>query len=295
VPAVGRRLLASAAAGLALLAPASIADAAVTVGSPLTLAPQNVMCNGITETNLALASGLVQVPFDGAVLRWRLDLYTGGGSHEYHLRVIRPVGGGKYTGAGTGPGQTATSAGVNLLELPSPLPVRAGDLIGVDCPSMAPGPYTAAAPPGSTYAFFYNPPLADNDPGRAPTNSLSSHEELINADVAPKPSSSFSFGTIARRTGKGTALLPVVVPGPGALALGGTGVKAQQAAGPIARKTVSAAGTFKLLVRARGKAKRKLDRTGKARVRPSVTYTPMGEISGDPKTQSIAIKLIKRR
>jgi hypothetical protein len=48
----------------------------------------------------------------------------------------------------------------------------------------------------------------------------------------------------------------------------------------------------KLLVRAKGKKGRKLDRTGRVKVQPRVTYTP---INGDPNTESMRIKLVIRR
>jgi hypothetical protein len=172
--------------------------------------------------------------------------------------------------------------------------VQAGDLIGFDCEPNAPLGHSSMAT-GSTYAFFSGPPLADNSmPPRAPTNSVANREALVNADVAMKPSNAFSFGGVTRQKRKGTARLAVVVPAPGTLVLGGTGVKAQQAGGAVAQKTVSAAGRVDLLVKASGKAVRKLKRTGKATVTPSVTYTPFLDISGDPNTQSTKVKLIRR-
>jgi hypothetical protein len=56
-------------------------------------------------------------------------------------------------------------------------------------------------------------------------------------------------------------------------------------------KTVSAAGRVRLLVKAKGKPKHKLNRTGKVKLTAKVTYTPTG---GDPNTKSKRIKLIKR-
>jgi hypothetical protein len=44
-------------------------------------------------------------------------------------------------------------------------------------------------------------------------------------------------------------------------------------------------------VKTRGKAKKKLNRKGKAKVRANVTFTPTG---GDPNTESKKIKLVKR-
>jgi hypothetical protein len=103
---------------------------------------------------------------------------------------------------------------------------------------------------------------------------------------------------VKRNTRKGTATLAVNVPGPGTLSLTGKGVRAQRT-GDVgtasASKTVTAAGTVKLLIKPKGKVKRKLNRTGKAKVTVNVTYTPTGEAPGIPNTQSKRIKLIKRR
>jgi hypothetical protein len=168
------------------LAIPSAARAAATVGSPLTAAASVATCGAGTFTNKAVAGGTVAAPFDGVVVRWRLKLQAAGGSNAYKLRVIHPAGGSNYTGAGTGPGQLAPLAGVNTVTLPTPLPVHAGDLIGVDCPSGAPAPFTNSTSSASTMAFFSSPPLADGST-RSPTNSLSGEEELVNADVVGVP------------------------------------------------------------------------------------------------------------
>jgi hypothetical protein len=54
---------------------------------------------------------------------------------------------------------------------------------------------------------------------------------------------------------------------------------------------VAAAGTVKLLVKAKGKAKHKLNKTGKAKVKARVTFAPTG---GVPATQTKRVKLIKK-
>jgi hypothetical protein len=295
----GRRAalsLTSAALACASLAAPSGAGAATTVGSPLTATASASTCGTAhvtTSVNTALGSGVLAVPFDGAVLRWRLKLAAPGGSFTYKLRILRPMGGLSYMGAGTGPAQLAPAAGVNLETLAAPLPVRAGDVIAVDCTPGAPSPESLTAT-GSSRAF-YSPSLADGTTATA-TGPFASEEELINADVAPTPSNAFSFGALTRNRKKGTATLAVNVPGPGTLSLGGTGVRAVQAGGgAIGAKTVSAAGTVSLPVAATGKARRKLKKRGKARVTATVTYSPTGEISGKPNTQSEQIKLLKRR
>ncbi len=110
-----------------------------------------------------------------------------GGSFAYKLRVLRPAGGSSYTGAGTGPGQTAPSVGTNVITLPSPVPIKSGDIVGVDCPAGAPVPFSNTAPASSTFGFFSSPVLADGGTPRSPTNQISNDEELVNADVVGVP------------------------------------------------------------------------------------------------------------
>jgi hypothetical protein len=106
----------------------------------------------------------------------------------------------------------------------------------------------------------------------------------------PCPSNEFSLGKVTKNKRKGTASLTVVVPGPGQLTLTGKGLKRSEAG--AARQRASAAGPVKLLVRAKGKKGRTLDRTGRVKVQPTVTYTPT---DGDPNTKSMRIKLVIRR
>jgi hypothetical protein len=79
----------------------------------------------------------------------------------------------------------------------------------------------------------------------------------------------------------------VNVPNPGELTASGKGVNAAGAA--VISKAVTA-GTASLLIKAKGKKKRKLNENGKVKVNPTITYTPTG---GDPSTQSRKLKLKK--
>ena len=113
-------------------------------------------------------------------------------------------------------------------------------------------------------------------------------------DGSAPPSNNFTFGKVKRNTKKGTATLTVDVPGPGEIALGGTGVKPQR---PVfgfrgRSKPVVAAGPVKLKIKATGKKKQKLNETGKVKVKVKVTFTPTG---GAPNTESKKVKLKRVR
>ncbi len=101
------------------------------------------------------------------------------------------------------------------------------------------------------------------------------------------PSNAFTLGALKRHRRKGTATLSVTVPGAGRLVLGGAKVKA-------ATKNAGGAGIVKLLIRAKGRAAKRLRRTGRAKVRAKVTFTPTAPIAGIPRTQSRKVRLVKR-
>jgi hypothetical protein len=100
----------------------------------------------------------------------------------------------------------------------------------------------------------------------------------------------FEIVDVKKKKKKGTAELTVSVDeGPGQLALGSKKIKAVEA--PVgAGENI----TQTLLVKAIGKAKRKLKKKGKAKVTAGVTYSPD---LGDPSTESrkIGLKRKKRR
>jgi hypothetical protein len=107
--------------------------ATVTVGSPITgLGGGFIGNNGSTETvaNFALgeAGAHVTSPVAGTIVSWRaVTLGTG----DYAIRVLRPVGGGNYTGAGRS-AQSVSTAGDHTFS--ASLPIQQGDLIGLDLP-----------------------------------------------------------------------------------------------------------------------------------------------------------------
>jgi streptogramin lyase len=112
--------------------------------------------------------------------------------------------------------------------------------------------------------------------------------------IGAAPSNAFSFGKLKRNKRRGTATLPVKVPGPGTLALSGKGLVEQSRAAGVRgapAEVVSAASQIQLRIVSKGKKKRALNRDGKVKLNAKITYTPTG---GSPNTQSRLIKLIKR-
>jgi len=97
---------------------------------------------------------------------------------------------------------------------------------------------------------------------------------------------SISFAGVERNARRGTAKLRVAVPAPGALALAETTrVKG-------AEEPAETAGEEMLPVKPTGRARKRLNESGEARVQATVTYTPD---SGEPSTQTKRVRLVKRR
>jgi hypothetical protein len=112
--------------------------------------------------------------------------------------------------------------------------------------------------------------------------------------AAAIPSNAFKFGKLKRNKRRGTATLVVILPGPGTLTLRGKGVVGRQPgdkAQSKASKAVGAAGRVRLLIRSEGRAKRRLARRGRVKVKLKVTYTPTG---GAANTKTKSVKLVKR-
>jgi hypothetical protein len=113
----------------------------------------------------------------------------------------------------------------------------------------------------------------------------------VNVSAVLESTNSFTLGNVDRNRKKGTATITVNAPNPGELVVTGNGVTGASAVGAVSATTVSAPGPIELLIKAKGKKKRKLKRAGKVKVNPSITYTPTG---GSPSTQSLKVTLKKR-
>jgi DNA-binding beta-propeller fold protein YncE len=99
------------------------------------------------------------------------------------------------------------------------------------------------------------------------------------------PVAFFTVGKAKRNKKRGTAKLPITLPDPGTLGVTGSGAKVV-GAGPVS------AGTVKLLLRARGRKRHKLETRGRAKLSLTITYSPNGL---PPSTQTAKVRLRKKR
>jgi plastocyanin len=121
--------------------------------------------------------------------------------------------------------------------------------------------------------------------------------ELVVRGTQPEPSNDFTLGKVKKNKKTGTAKLTVMVPGPGELELEKTNKvnadseQVEFPQGEVGEDYGVNAGNETLSIKPRGKAKKMLNKKGKAKVKANVTYTPTG---GSPNTEDKKIKLVKR-
>jgi len=102
----------------------------------------------------------------------------------------------------------------------------------------------------------------------------------------------FEIGRAKLDEGNGTASLPVTVPGPGTLRLSGKGIVKQshsraRLSSTLRRKPRTR--TFDLLVKPKGKTRKRLNSSGRVKVKVKVTDTPKGG-GHDSRTKTVILK-----
>jgi hypothetical protein len=166
-----------------LLGVASAAQGAtVTVGSLHTDVVESTTAGStgtLTFANPVVGlGGVATSPVDGTIVRWHVTGATGG---PFTLRVLRPAPGG-YTAVGTSAGAVPSSLGTQTF--PASLPIRAGDLIGLNTTNKT-DQVGAALAPGSLVAAWQ--PALPEGTTLGPTVTASGAEVTFNAEVQPAP------------------------------------------------------------------------------------------------------------
>lgn len=209
-----RRIVLSSAIAtiLLLLGTGSALASTVTVGSVLPPGSSPTAFGQVQtlfNTTLPEKGANLVAPVNGAIVRWRVQDAEGG---PFRLRVLRPTGSGAYTAVGTS--NPATPSGPGLQTFSANLPIRAGDLIGID-PSNADDKIGIAEVPGAGYGFIFPPPFDTATVG--PSGSVSGKEIQLSAEVQPAP----AIGPIAPGSGS--------IAGGDAVTLTGTNLNAASA------------------------------------------------------------------
>jgi hypothetical protein len=182
-PFQGLRLAALPLIVVASLLGCSSAQAAtVTVGSPLTATfePGNIGTMGILGITSVLGEPGAHAasPVDGAVIGWKL-LGEGG---PFELRVVRPEEAGTFRFGAISAPQTIASYG--LATFTTDLPIKAGEVVGIQAAANSKFGTAIGDAPGSTAGVWVTPP---ESVATAPEREAADSELSFNATVLPAP------------------------------------------------------------------------------------------------------------
>ncbi|HKH22435.1 MAG TPA: hypothetical protein VKA88_02350 [Solirubrobacterales bacterium] len=277
-PSRRRAAAALAAACLLSLVSAAVASAAVTVGQLPETAPgpscpgsatgADYLQTGVTGGNLYSARQA------GTITFW--STRSSGPGATYVFKVFRRTSDPDFFQVVGRSTQHLLTAGINTF--PTSLQVLSGDLIGLH----EQGPANSCTFPMPGDAVF-------SAAGDTQTGQMSQFSPVtnvrLNLSAVLVPSNSFTIIGIVRHRRAGTATVTVELSNPGIVQLGGKGLQRRHA-------TTAVATRVNLKVVTIGKRARILSRRGSLKVAAAVTFYPSG---GDPSTQTVTIKLRKKR
>jgi hypothetical protein len=246
---------------------------------------------------------------NGVLTSWRFQSSSDASAGSVRLKIFR------YTGDGTvlafkvlAESSEKTLSPSTSYEFKERIPVSSGDLLGLTASGDAEIGMTVPGTPENRLAQFGGGDISVGQtgtatiawPDRRPSVSATVESDADNdgfgddsqdkcpVDASTQSLCSLDLGKLKRNKEKGTAILPVKVPGAGTVSLSGKGVVDRPGANP--KRAKAATTTIKLKVKAKGKAKKKLNSDGKAKVKLTVTYAPAG---GPPVIATKRVKLIK--
>ena len=196
------------------------------------------------------------------------------------MKVWRHVSGSNYMAVARDGPRTLIPNTVNTFSGLS-IPVQPGDLLGLHA---GPGNPSCIFEVTGDAGHYFQGDLANGATGGP---FVPDSDDRINLTAEVSPSNAFNIGATARNKKGGTATLHLSIPNPGELTVSGKGVKSADAS--TSRAVVP--GPVSLLIKAKGKKKRKLNRTGKVNLAAKISFAPTG---GSPRTQTRKIKLQKR-
>jgi hypothetical protein len=273
-------------------------SAAITLGSSLATPPggsnSDSNCSTFNSDRGCLAvddvipGRTVAVPpgMTGFIDRWNVLLGAGTDAQKIRIRIVHPASPNTFTVISSG-ALHDVAAGAGMYSFTDHLQASAGDQVGLESEGAKSIVWRAPSIGGTQVECGPGAPPDGGTTG--PCGSpYSNQEHTFNADF--DPSNTLALGALTRNKKKGTATLSVNAPNPGELTGSGNGVKASSAGRAVISKSVPA-GAAQLLIKAKGKKKRKLNETGKVKLNVAITFTPTG---GDPSEQSLKVRLKKK-
>jgi hypothetical protein len=273
----------SAAAGLAFGVPSA---SAVTIGQ-LAQTPEVNYCEvnpyDLLQPTVTSGNSYV-VPSTGGVTSWTVNSWSTSRAanpvdQSGELKVFRKVSDPTTFTVVGHEGPHDLVGGVNTF--PASVRVNAGDVLGAH--------FVGGGACG--FEVFGDTALIriDSDLGDGQSAAFDpSEDDRVNVSAEITPTSDFTLGKVKARN-NGRATVQVTVPNPGQLKVAGKGVRGSFASAVAAKQV--AAGTTKVVIRAKGKKKRKLAAKGKVTVAPKISFTPAG---GQQSSVSRKIKLRRK-
>jgi hypothetical protein len=262
------------------LVAAARAGAAVTLGqlAPGSSAP---VCDatpapGVDYLQPSITGGNLYIARQaGTITSWSTN--SSGGDATYVFKIFRRTSDPDvFQVIARAPPHELTS-GINTV--PVDIAVRSGDMIGVNesgdansCTFLLPG--DGVLERGGNLAVG------------ASGNFTPQNDVRLNLSAVLVPSNDFSIASITRDRKQGTATVLVNVSNPGVVTIAGKGLKKRPP------KNVAVAGTIQFKIATAGAKKRKLEKTGKVAVTPTLTFFPNG---GEPANTLFAVSLKQRR
>lgn len=271
-------LAASAASAVAL-------DPFVTVGQVATTPFGNCAGNADMLQHAVSSGASYTIPETGTISSWRTSAGTSAGQ-MYTLKIYREVSDLTYTVvAHDGPRALVLGHG-NSGPFPTSIPVEPGDVLGLHTDTSG-SDCVQAAGTGDVRLFRLVSDLGDgaSDVFATATNSR------LNISAQLDPTDTFTIVAVQYNKKKGSAILTVNVPNPGTVIVAGGGVQTGPD-GRTLRKTTDAPGDVKVTIRAMGKQKRRLERTGRVTINTKVRFRPTG-VGLSSLNQPLKLKLKK--
>jgi hypothetical protein len=273
--------LAVSLAALSLAAAASPAAGSVTLGQLAPTPTGSISAIDLVPLTVTAGNGYV-VPGTGRITSWSHNAGSGA-SQKLTMKVFRKVAEPNFYKVVGLDGPRDLDGGL-LNTFPVSIDVQPGDVIGL-------GPVSGPVAPlftGVTGDMFL---FRSGDLGLGQAASFDpSAGSRLNLTAVFDPSNAITVGATKLNRRKGTAKLTLTLPNPGALTVAGKGAKVTSAGHPVSGRAVGA-GKIGLLVRAKGRKRRALNRTGRAPLKLSITYRPT---NGNPGKRVKRLKLRKR-
>jgi hypothetical protein len=184
-------------AGTVVLGPATLATTSTTT------LQNHPSCGGQGCTFIQWSGSSADTAYaaqtNGTIVAWRIA--SGSAGNKVKLRVLRPAGGGKYSAVASSSTETTSGNASTPDQFTASIPVKAGDIIGVDNANSA-----LIFKTGVLGAFpeLWTPPLADGGSPSAPTppvgTTTNGYQLQIDAYLQPSPATTSTTTTTTTPT-----------------------------------------------------------------------------------------------